>query len=161
MRRWTIKLKSGCPGRSRFSGFIQTVHSTAWLWCDSLLDCLRYNLNEVTSLDSEVKRIGVEQMLLEVENYWSAWLNRLRIDLNILPREVARLFKRSLLLMRAHVDNHGGFLASLDSDIMGIHRDTYSYVWPRDGSMAALAFSSAGFTDVPAMFFGFCNQGHR
>ena len=97
-------------------------------------------------------------MLLEVENYWSAWLNRLRIDLNILPREVARLFKRSLLLMRAHVDNHGGFLASLDSDILGIHRDTYSYIWPRDASMAALAFSSAGFTDVPAMFFGFCNQ---
>ena len=97
-------------------------------------------------------------MLLEVENYWSAWVNRIRLDLNLLPREVARLFKRSLLLMRAHVDNHGGFLASLDSDILGIHRDTYSYVWPRDAAMAALAFSSAGFTDVPAMFFGFCNR---
>ena len=60
--------------------------------------------------------------------------------------------------MRAHVDNHGGFLASLDSDIMEIHRDTYSYVWPRDGAMAALAFTSAGFTDVAAMFFGFCNK---
>jgi GH15 family glucan-1,4-alpha-glucosidase len=109
-------------------------------------------------LDSEVKRIGVEQMLLEVENYWSAWLNRLKMDLNILPREVARLFKRSLLLMRAHVDNHGGFLASLDSDILGIHRDTYAYIWPRDASMAALAFNSAGFIDVPTMFFEFCNQ---
>jgi GH15 family glucan-1,4-alpha-glucosidase len=122
-----------------------------WIACGT-------TLSEVTSLDSEVKRIGVEQMLLEVENYWSAWLNRLKIDLNILPRDVARLFKRSLLLMRAHVDNHGGFLASLDSDILGIHRDTYSYTWPRDASMAALAFSSAGFTDVPTMFFGFCNQ---
>jgi GH15 family glucan-1,4-alpha-glucosidase len=116
------------------------------------------SLSEVTSLDSSVKQIGVEQMLLEVENYWSAWLNRLEIDLYILPREVTRLFKRSLLLMRAHVDNHGGFLASLDSDILGIHRDTYSYVWPRDAAMAALAFSSAGFTDVPTMFFRFCNQ---
>lgn len=122
-----------------------------WIACGN-------SLNEISFLDSEVKRIGVEQMLLEVENYWSAWLNRLKIDLNILPREVARLFRRSLLLMRAHVDDHGGFLASLDSDIMGIQRDTYSYVWPRDGAMAALAFSSAGFTDVPAMFFGFCNQ---
>ena len=122
-----------------------------WITCGN-------SLSEVTSLDSEAKRIGVEQMLLEVENYWSAWLNRLKIDLNILPRDVARLFKRSLLLMRAHVDNHGGFLASLDSDILGIHRDTYSYIWPRDASMAALAFSSAGFTDVPAMFFEFCNR---
>jgi GH15 family glucan-1,4-alpha-glucosidase len=122
-----------------------------WIACGT-------SLNEVSSLDSKVKQIGIEQMLLEVENYWSAWVNRIRLDLNLLPREVARLFKRSLLLMRAHVDNHGGFLASLDSDILGIHRDTYSYVWPRDAAMAALAFSSAGFTDVPAMFFGFCNR---
>jgi GH15 family glucan-1,4-alpha-glucosidase len=116
------------------------------------------SLNEVTALDAQVKDIGVEQMLLEVENYWSAWQNRLKLDLNILPREVARLFKRSLLLMRAHVDNHGGYLASLDSDIREIHKDTYSYVWPRDGAMAALAFTSAGFTDVAAMFFGFCHK---
>lgn len=122
-----------------------------WIACGT-------SLREVAAIDLAVKRIGVEQMLLEVENYWSAWLNRLKIDLNLLPRDVARLFKRSLLLMRAHVDNHGGFLASLDSDILGTHRDTYSYVWPRDGAMAALAFSSAGFTDVPALFFKFCNE---
>jgi GH15 family glucan-1,4-alpha-glucosidase len=122
-----------------------------WIACGN-------SLSEVAALDLEVKKTGVEQMLLEVENYWSAWLNRLKLDLNILPREVARLFKRSLLLMRAHLDNHGGFLASLDSDIMEIHRDSYSYVWPRDGAIATLAFTDAGFTDVSAMFFGFCNK---
>jgi GH15 family glucan-1,4-alpha-glucosidase len=122
-----------------------------WIACGT-------SLKEVTALDSIAKNVGVEQMLLEVENYWSAWLNRLKLDLNILPRDVARLYKRSLLLMRAHVDSHGGFLASLDSDIIGIHRDTYSYVWPRDGAMAALAFTSAGFTDVSARFFSFCHK---
>lgn len=122
-----------------------------WIACGT-------SLKEVTALDAMVKKTGVEQMLLEVENYWSAWLNRLKLDLNVLPRDVARLFKRSLLLMRAHVDNHGGFLASLDSDIREIHRDTYSYVWPRDGAMAALAFTSAGFTDVASRFFWFCNK---
>ncbi len=116
------------------------------------------SLHQVQVLDANVKTVGVEQMLLEVENYWSAWLNRLKFDLNVLPKEVARLFKRSLLLMRAHVDHQGGFLASLDSDILGIHRDTYSYVWPRDAAMAALAFTSAGFTDVASRFFGFCNK---
>ncbi len=116
------------------------------------------SLNEVADLDAEIKKVSVEQLLLEVENYWSAWLNRLTLDLNILPRAVARLFKRSLLLMRAHVDSHGGFLASLDSDIVQFHKDTYAYVWPRDGAMAALAFSHAGFTDVSAMFFRFCNK---
>ncbi len=120
-----------------------------WIACGT-------HLSEVVALNAEVKEVGIEQMLLEVENYWSAWLNRLKLDLNILPLEVARLFKRSLLLMRNHVDSHGGFVASLDSEIMEIQRDTYSYVWPRDGAMAALAFTNAGFTDVAAMFFGFC-----
>ncbi len=122
-----------------------------WIACGT-------HLGEVAALNTEVKGVGIEQMLLEVENYWSAWLNRLKLDLNILPSEVARLFKRSLLLMRTHVDSHGGFVASLDSEIMEIQRDTYSYVWPRDGAMAACAFTSAGFTDVAAMFFGFCHK---
>jgi GH15 family glucan-1,4-alpha-glucosidase len=122
-----------------------------WIACGKSLD-------EITTLDSIIKQVGVEQMLLEVENYWSAWLSRLNIDLNVLPKNIARLYKRSLLLMRAHVDSNGGFLASLDSDIIGIHRDTYSYIWPRDGAMAALAFTSAGFTDVSERFLSFCHK---
>jgi GH15 family glucan-1,4-alpha-glucosidase len=122
-----------------------------WIACGT-------SLGEVSALDTHVRAVGVEQMLLEVENYWSAWLNRLQLNLTLVPKDVARLFKRSLLFMRAHVDNAGGFLASLDSDILGIHRDTYSYVWPRDGAMAALAFTSAGYTDVSAKFFRFCNK---
>ncbi len=122
-----------------------------WIACGT-------SLSEVSALNAHVKGVGVEQMLLEVENYWSAWLNRLQLDLNLIPKDVARLYKRSLLLMRAHVDNAGGFIASLDSDIVGIHRDTYSYIWPRDGAMAALAFTSAGFTDVAAKFFRFCHE---
>jgi GH15 family glucan-1,4-alpha-glucosidase len=122
-----------------------------WIACGT-------SLREVTALNAHVKGVGVEQMLLEVENYWSAWLNRLQLDLNLVPKDVARLYKRSLLLMRAHLDNAGGFIASLDSDIVAIHRDTYSYIWPRDGAMAALAFTSAGFTDVAAKFFRFCHE---
>jgi GH15 family glucan-1,4-alpha-glucosidase len=122
-----------------------------WLICGK-------NLDEVAALDSAVRKVGVEQMLLEVENYWSAWLSRLQLDLNLVPKDVARLTKRSLLLMRAHLDSAGGFLASLDSDILGIHQDTYSYIWPRDGAMAALAFSGLGFTDVSAKFFRFCHE---
>ena len=65
---------------------------------DSLLDCSWEPISVKSQPQMpQVKDIGVEQMLLEVENYWSAWLNRLKLDLNILPHEVARLFKRSLL----------------------------------------------------------------
>ena len=116
------------------------------------------DLNQIKNLDSKIKKIGVEQLLLETENYWSAWVNKQTIDTRSLPREVARLFKTSLLIMRSHVDNNGGIIASCDSDVLQFNRDTYSYVWPRDGAIIALAFDMAGYPEVSRMFFQFCDK---
>jgi GH15 family glucan-1,4-alpha-glucosidase len=127
--------------------------NTVYYW----IACGR-NLNQVEDLDLKVKETGVEQMLLETENYWSAWVNRENTDLSVLPREIIRLFKTSLLVMRTHVDNGGGIISSCDSDILQFNRDTYSYVWPRDSAVAALAFDIAGFPEVSRMFFKFCDR---
>lgn len=116
------------------------------------------NLNEVKDLDTKAKKIGVEQLLLETENYWSAWVNKQELDPSALPKDIARLFKTSLLIMRTHVDNHGGIISSCDSDMLQFNRDTYSYVWPRDGAITALAFDKAGFPGVSQMFFLFCDR---
>lgn len=116
------------------------------------------DLNQIKILDSKIKKTGVEQLLLETENYWSAWINKQNIDTRILPRDVARLFKTSLLIMRSHVDNNGGIISSCDSDVLQFNRDTYSYVWPRDGAIVALAFDMAGYPEVSRMFFQFCDK---
>ena len=116
------------------------------------------DLNQIKNLNARIKKTGVEQLLLETENYWSAWVNKQNIDTRILPRDVARLFKTSLLIMRSHVDNNGGIIASCDSDVLQFNRDTYSYVWPRDGAIVALAFDMAGYPEVSRMFFQFCNK---
>jgi len=127
--------------------------NTVYYW----IACGR-NINEVKDLDSQVKRVGVEQMLLETENYWSAWVNKQEIDLSTLPREITRLFKNSLLIMRTHIDNNGGIIASCDSDVLQFNRDTYSYVWPRDGALMAYALDMAGFQGVSRLFFQFCDR---
>jgi GH15 family glucan-1,4-alpha-glucosidase len=116
------------------------------------------DLNQVKNLDSKIKKIGVEQLLLETENYWSAWVNKQGKDTRNLPREIGRLFKTSLLIMRSHVDNNGGIISSCDSDVLQFNRDTYSYVWPRDGAIVALAFDLAGYPEVSRMFFQFCDK---
>jgi len=116
------------------------------------------NVEEVGELDNKVRKTGVEQLLLEVENYWSAWVNKREVDLTPLHRNVARMFKTSLLVMRTHVDDGGAVIASCDSDILAFNRDTYSYVWPRDGALAALAFDAAGFHEISRLFFVFCND---
>lgn len=116
------------------------------------------DLNQIKNLDSKIKNAGVEQLLLETENYGSAWINKHYLDTSILPRDVARLFKASLLIMRSHVDNGGGIVSSCDSDVLQFNRDTYSYVWPRDGAVVALAFDIAGYPEVSRMFFQFCDK---
>ncbi len=117
------------------------------------------NIDEVKDLNVKIKQIGVEQLLLETENYGSAWVNKQNTDLSILPREVILLFKTSLLIMRAHVNRRGAIIASCDSDVFSyFNRDTYAYVWTRDGSLAAMAFDKAGFPEISRRFFQFCSQ---
>jgi GH15 family glucan-1,4-alpha-glucosidase len=116
------------------------------------------SLRRVKELNARARGSGIEQILLETENYWSAWVNKQSLDLNVLPREIARLFKTSLLVMRTHVDNHGAIIASCDSDVLQFNRDTYSYMWPRDAAICAMAFDMAGFQEVSRLFFGFCNR---
>ena len=122
-----------------------------WIACGKTLE-------KVKELNLLVKKTGVEQLLLETENYWSAWINKEGVDLNILPREIRRLVKTSLLVMRTHVDSEGGIIASCDSDVLQFSRDTYSYVWPRDAAICAMAFDTLGFQEVSRLFFEFCNK---
>ncbi|MGE5638427.1 MAG: glycoside hydrolase family 15 protein [Chloroflexota bacterium] len=116
------------------------------------------SFENVKELDLRVKKTGVEQLLLETENYWSAWVNKQNINLSILPKEISRLFKTSLLIMRTHVDNRGAIISSCDSDVLQFNRDTYSYMWPRDAAICAMAFDSGGFQEVSRLFFDFCNR---
>jgi GH15 family glucan-1,4-alpha-glucosidase len=126
-----------------------TIHY--WIACGK-------NLEKVKQLNSIAKKTGIEQLLLETENYGSAWVNKQSLNLNVLPKEITRMFKTSLLVMRTHVDNHGGIISSCDSDVLQFNKDTYSYVWPRDAAICALAFDSAGFQEVSSLFFEFCNR---
>jgi GH15 family glucan-1,4-alpha-glucosidase len=122
-----------------------------WIACGETLE-------EVKELNLFVKKTGVEQLLLETENYWSAWINKEGMNLNILSREIRSSVKKSLLVMRTHVDSEGGIIASCDSDVLQFNKDTYSYVWSRDGAICAMAFDTAGFQEVSRLFFEFCNR---
>ena len=45
-------------------------------------------------------------------------------------------------------------------DIMQFARDTYSYVWPRDGALVADSLDLAGFPDIARWFYSFCSKTH-
>lgn len=90
--------------------------------------------------------------------YWRLWAGGTNINFGNLPPKVCELFKRSLLVLRTQVDNDGAICAANDSDIMQFSRDTYSYVWPRDGALVAHALDLAGLPDVARWFYTFCQH---
>ena len=44
---------------------------------------------------------------------------------------------------------------------MQFSRDTYSYMWPRDGALVANALDMAGFSDLARWFYTFCKRRHH
>jgi len=96
-----------------------------------------------------------ERLITSTENYWRAWINKEPRDLSVISKDLQTLYRQSLQVIRIHADNHGGIIASSDSDMLNQGRDTYSYVWPRDATLSAYALDTAHYFDTTARYFSF------
>jgi GH15 family glucan-1,4-alpha-glucosidase len=124
---------------------------TLWYWI-----AVGRSYGQTLRLDHLVRSAGPDALLAQIRGYWHQWVRKAPADFADLPEEAVRLYRRSLLLMRAHVDRTGAITAANDSDILQYNRDHYSYVWPRDGAWVALALVRAGYPELAAPFFAFC-----
>lgn len=113
---------------------------------------------ELLSLHEWLRRQTPEGVLNRTTAYWRLWVSGTSVRFGNLPPKFVELFKRSLLIVRTQVDDSGAILAANDSDILQFSRDTYSYVWPRDGALVADALDAAGFPMLSRKFFEFCQR---
>jgi GH15 family glucan-1,4-alpha-glucosidase len=111
---------------------------------------------EVSRLNKMIMGHGAEYYIRRTGHYWSAWLNKEKIYFSNLPAKIVEQYKKSLLILRTNIDSHGAILAGNDSDIQHFARDTYSYMWPRDGALTAHALDMAGYLGITRHFFDFC-----
>jgi GH15 family glucan-1,4-alpha-glucosidase len=123
-----------------------------WLWW-----AFGRNYRDVAALDTFVRERGPASFQERTRNYWMLW-GRNHIDDSGLPERVRRLYRRSLLLVRTQIDNGGAVIAATDSDIVQFGRDTYTYMWPRDGAIVTVALIQAGYAEVTRRFFEFCSK---
>jgi GH15 family glucan-1,4-alpha-glucosidase len=114
------------------------------------------NYEAVASLDALVRERGPEFFFDRTRAYWSAWVNKEETPVTQLGEPISTLYKRSLLLIRTQVDQGGAILAANDSDVLNYNRDTYSYMWPRDGALVAEALDRAGQPYPARAFYRFC-----
>jgi GH15 family glucan-1,4-alpha-glucosidase len=117
------------------------------------------NYQEVRNLDSYVVDRSPAKLIERIETFWKTWANKQDTSFVNLPQNVVDLYKQSLLIMRTQIDrNMGAIIAANDSDIMHFNRDHYSYMWPRDGALVAMAAISAGYHEMILQFFYFCEN---
>jgi len=112
--------------------------------------------NEVAQLNRDIIEKTPDELIKRTSAYWEAWVTKESRSFGDLPKSFIDLYKRSLLILRTQIDNRGAILAANDSDIVRFGRDTYSYMWGRDGAFVAAALAKAGYTHVCMKFYDFC-----
>lgn len=118
------------------------------------------NTREAALLQSQLA--GGERILERMNNTakaWKEWLERAEIVASRLDDERATKFKKSLLLIKAHIDRRGSVIASSDTAMLNYARDAYTYCWPRDAVNALLPLVRLGYTKEAIQFFEFCRIG--
>jgi oligosaccharide amylase len=116
------------------------------------------SIKEAHHMNNKVMNEGVDSLLDQTETSWEIWVNKYKWNLYGLSEGVATLFKKSLMITKAHTDHQGGIIASSDSSMLQQGKDTYSYVWPRDASFAAMALYRTGSFAVAKNFFEFASR---
>lgn len=128
-------------------------NATAFYWI-----CAGERYGEVRALDAHLIEETPARVIARTASFWYTWVNKTGEDLRDLPDEVVELYRRSILIVRAHCDRDGGIVAACDSDIEWGHNDHYSYVWPRDASLVADAADRAGFPEIARRFLAFAHR---
>ena len=124
--------------------------TTVWYWiaCGMTYD-------DVRTVNSVVVDKTPAELQRRTQAYWRLWCNAEPNDVDDLGDDIVTLFRRSLLTVRTQVDHRGGIVAATDYDITSFARDTYAYVWPRDGALVAHALDDAGYDGVTRPFYEF------
>lgn len=138
-------------------GIYQEIDSNSEIKIDYWIAFAK-TLHEVEELNEYVLDRTVPYLAKTTKDFWHAWLNNREFNFFHLDNGVIDLFKRSLLILRAHVDDNGSILASADSTLLQYGRDAYCYMWPRDGALSAVALDKAGDYNVSRRFFEYCNE---
>jgi glucoamylase len=116
------------------------------------------SIRKTKTLNSYVLEKSPEYIIKSTKDYWYAWVHNQNFSFYGLGKELVDHFKRSLVTIRTHTNRNGSIIASGDSDLLQYGRDTYSYMWPRDSAISALALAKAGDFNASKRFFRFCRD---
>ncbi len=101
---------------------------------------------------------GLANRMEVTREYWRRWLQNGNKGMQRIDAQYLVPLKKSLLMIKAHMDKRGSILASGDSSIFNYWRDYYCYMWPRDTAYAIWPLVRLGFQEEAREVFGFCRD---
>ncbi|MEM0138908.1 MAG: glycoside hydrolase family 15 protein [Thermoplasmatales archaeon] len=110
------------------------------------------NMESITRERKEASIDRFNEMYRRTSNYWEVWSAKKKVEAS---EEITSLFRKSQFIIRTHINDDGGIMASSDSDVLKDNRDGYYYVWPRDASLAAYALTRTLHFSASRKFFDF------
>lgn len=113
-------------------------------------------INLVTKLHDEIVTKTPDHFRRAAQSFWRAWTRKGNLDFADLDKEIVDFYRTSLFVTRTHTGEKGEIIASGDSDMLQYGKDTYAYVWPRDGAFTAIALDRAGYSNITRSFYEFC-----
>ncbi len=126
------------------------------------------NYKEAANLHDSVVSRSPDYFIERTRNYWKLFVSRQDEPMNGsteafsvmngLPQDIIDEYRRSLLIISTNMNANGAIIAATDGDIWLAARDSYAYMWPRDGALVANALSHSGYGDSTRNFFEFCRN---
>ncbi|MBA2279398.1 glycoside hydrolase family 15 protein [Candidatus Saccharibacteria bacterium] len=113
---------------------------------------------DAEKIHEELKKDSMVPRLRAAREWWNDWMAPAKDKFAVLDSHHRDLAKKSLLVVKAHIDRRGSILASGDSSIFNYGRDYYCYCWPRDGAFAIWPLIRLGFKEEARNFFEFCRD---
>lgn len=110
-------------------------------------------------LHRQIREQGVFERLKVTHLFWQQWLSPAEEMIGRMPEEMRSAVRKSLLILKSHMDKHGAVIASTDTTMKNYARDAYGYCWPRDAAFALWPLLRLGYRDELTAFFDFCRSG--
>lgn len=107
-------------------------------------------------LHRSIREQGVFERIKVTHEYWQQWLAPAEKTIAQMPEELRTSVRKSLLVLKTHIDKHGAVIASTDTTMKNYTRDAYAYCWPRDASFVLWPLLRLGYRDELTAFFDFC-----
>lgn len=114
--------------------------------------------HEALTIHRRISNDGILHRMLLTDAWWRDWMKPSEATIQSLPEQYRDIFRKSLLILKSHIDKRGAVIASTDTDMLNYARDAYAYCWPRDAAFVIWPLIRMGYKDEPLQFFNFCRR---